>query len=201
MKKLLILVAALAAPLAASATFHIIHIEEVYSNADGTIQFVELQADSGGQTELSLAEVVVQNATGTTTTPIFDFTADFPALDNGETVLLATPAAQAALGFTADFTIPANSLPLGSGRVIFRQDNASSGFVDAVAYGSFTGSNTGYGTPAAALPSDGTNSLTHTAFTGNNSTTYSAAANTPRRNDGTTGSLSPTSDVENWAMY
>lgn len=200
MKKILLLAVALAAPIAAHATFHIIHIEEVYSSADGNVQFVELQADAGGQTELEFAELVVQNATGTTTTVLFDFTASFPALDGGETVLLATPAAQAALGFTADFTIPANSIPVGSGRVIFRQDNLGT-FVDAVAYGSFTGSNTGYGTPAAALPSNGTDSLTHQTATGNNSTTYSAVANTPRRNDGTTGSLTPTSDVENWKAY
>ncbi|MBI5154345.1 hypothetical protein HZA57_03825 [Candidatus Poribacteria bacterium] len=187
-------------PLSAAASFHLIHIEEVYTNSDGTIQFVELQCDAAGQTQLQNVEVVSQNADGTVTSPVFDFTSAFPALDlNLETVLLATSGAQTALGFSADFTIPDGSIPHPDGRVIFRSDGST--IWDAVAYGNFTGSNTGFGTPAAALPTDGDNSLQQVAATGNNSTSYAVGTNDPKRNDGTTGTLMGSSAVEDWMLY
>src|SRR4051812_12255156 len=42
-----ILFAALALP--AQATFHLWYINEIYSNADGTVQFIELKAAASGQ--------------------------------------------------------------------------------------------------------------------------------------------------------
>ncbi len=180
-------------------TFHIIQVSEVFSNADGTVQFIELKALSAFQTQLQFARVNARNADGTVLTLVKDFTATFPALDNNETILLATSGAATALGFAPDFIIPNGSVPLHNGRIEF--DDDINGVIDGVAYGNYTGNMTGYGSPAPPLPCDGFQSLTRLTFsllTKNNSTDFTVAANSPTRNDGATGLLgipNPTSPV------
>ncbi len=182
---------ALADPL----TFHIIDINEVYSNADGSKQFVELIAGSAGQTNLGPTWVIALNANGTDTNVVFDFTTTFPALGTGETLLLATQDLADDLGFQPDFVIPPNSLFLADGRVIFEDPPPTPTFVDAIAYGAYSGSNTNYGLPAAALPSDGCHSLQRTVQdflvpdSNNIHFALSSGGATPRKNDGTTATL------------
>lgn len=192
-------VVVLALPLDAPASFHLMHITEVYSNADGTKQFIEVEAESAGQTQLSATRFVVQNADGTITTVAFDITTNLPTIDADEHFLAATAAAQAELGFTADYTIPANSIILTNGRIRF-QDDSGSTIVDALAYGNFTGSNAGFGTPAPALPTTGGLSLTRTADTGGNSADFSAQPNSPTNNAGQTGTLGASSTTD-WFLY
>jgi len=185
----LALAAAAASADPARATFHLIHITEVFSNADGTVQYVELQALANGQTQLQEARIDAFNANGLILTLVFDFTTSFPQLNVGETVLIATPGFEAAVGFAPDFVMPANSLiSRPDGRVRFRAD---SGFiVDAVAYGNYTGSNAGFGSPAPALPTDGCHSLTRTSAGTNNAANFTnTLLGTPMRNDGTTVTL------------
>lgn len=169
----------------------LIMVNEFYSNGDGTKQFVELIALSEGQTNLSPTHIESMNADGSDTTMVYDFTTSFPQLGNNETILLATSAVVAELGFNADRVIPSNSLSLVDGKVVFDNDGVGAA-IDAVAYGAYTGSNTGFGTPAPALPSNGIQSLTRIRFsfvTPDNSTDFVYAVNSPKRNDGATGSL------------
>lgn len=173
----------------ARASFHLIDVNEVFTNADGTVQYVELIARANSQTNLAPTRLNGLNASGSTTTLLYDWTAAYPALGAGETVLIATPGFEAVVGFAPDFVMVANSLVSApDGRVTFAQDTGS--IVDAVAYGAFTGSNTGYGTPAAALPTDGCTSLTRTQAGVSNSADFGSALGTPTRNDGTTTTLS-----------
>jgi len=176
----------------ARADFHLIVVNEIYTNADGSIQYVELIARAALQTNLGPTHVEALNAEGTVTTVVFDFTASFPALGNGETVLIATPDFQTVAGFAPDFVMPAGSLiSFPSGRVIFDRDVGL--LVDAVAYGDYTGSNTGFGTPAAAMPCDGVLSLTRVA-TGplpDNAVDFAVRVNSPQGNNGTTTTLNP----------
>lgn len=172
------------------ATNHFIVVNEVYTNADGTKQFVELMARSIGQTNLGPTRVNALEGTGTTATLVFDFTAPFLILDNNETILLATQAVADDLGFSPDFPIPSNTISFADGRVTFAQDLGT--IVDAVAYGAYTGDNSGYGSPAAALPSDGSQSLNRIVYnlvTKNNATDFAVQVNSPTRNDGMTGTL------------
>lgn len=178
-------------------TFHIMDINEIYSSVDGTKQFVELIARSAGQTNLAPTWVIALSADGTDTNIVFDFTASFPALGNGETVLLATQPLADELGFQSDFVIPENSLFLSNGRVIFEDPPPTPTFVDAIAYGNYTGSNTNYGLPAPALPNDGCHSLQRIVpkagivpDSNNVNWAVSSGGATPRRNDGTTATLS-----------
>ncbi len=181
---------ALGIPRAAQAdpeTFHLIVINEVYSNTDGTLQYIELKAGSSFQTNLGATRITAFDSTGTTETLVFDFTASFPALDNNETILLATAGMSFFLSNPPDFTIPDGSIPRHSGRLIFKQDPLTINIVDAVAYGNYTGSNTGYGTPAPALPSNGCQSLQRTRIVfppsiRDNSTDFAMGTPSPQSN-------------------
>lgn len=167
----------------ASATFHVIDINEVFTNADGTIQYIELIADLGGQTDLSLAQLVAFGADGTPITVILDITTDFPALGSGETVLFATAGFEAVAGFAPDYIIPDRSIPFPSGRINFQGDSGSI-IVDIIAYGAYSGPMPTGTTPAVALPCDGRQSLTRTnAMSNNPSLAFTLRAATPRRND------------------
>jgi hypothetical protein len=140
--------------------------------------------------------VVAYNADSTVITLLFDFTTviNWNANDH---LLLATTTFQDTAGFAPDFVIP-NNVFFPSGRVGFNRDPGVAGavHVDAVAYGNYTGPNTGYGTPAAALPTNAFQSLTRVVFgitNRNNATDWTVAANSPTRLDGTTTVLhSPT---------
>ena len=79
-----------------------------------------------------------------------------------------------------DFTMAADVMA-PDGRVCFET-------IDCVAYGSFVGDNTGYGTPATALTITGVQSLIR-IFTGtpDNSTDYALGTPAPRNNAGQSG--------------
>lgn len=170
--------------------FHLIMINEIYTNSDGTRQFIELIALAEGQTNLPPTHVESHNADATDTTLVFDFTTTFPQLNNGETILLATQTVEDELGFNVDRIIAPNSITFVNGRVLFDRDVGMP--VDAVAYGSYTGDNSGFGTPAPSIPANGTQSLQRIRYsfvTPNNSTDFQYAVNSPKRNDGITGTL------------
>lgn len=174
--------------LAEPETFHLILVSEVFTNADGTLQFIELKAVASLQTQIQFSRVNARSADGTTVTLIRDFTASFPALGNNETILLATQGVATLLGFSPDFIIPDGSVPQHDGRIEFSDDTGP--VIDAVAYGNYTGAMTGYGTPAPPLPCDGFRSLTRLTFstlTKNNATDFTLAGNSPTRNDGASG--------------
>jgi hypothetical protein len=174
----------------ASATFHFIDINEVYTNADGTIQFIELIADFAGQTDLSLARLVARGPDGTPVTIILNVTTNFPALDNGETVLFATAGFQAVAGFPPDYIIPDGLIPFPSGQVTWEND-AGTSIVDRIAYGTYAGTLPVGTAPAQPLPCNGRQSLTRVDATSNNSAVaFALRAPSPTRNDTTTLQLS-----------
>ncbi|MCI0650420.1 MAG: hypothetical protein L0Z55_00905 [Planctomycetes bacterium] len=178
------------APAPAAADNHITHIEEVFSNADGTLQWVEIQADGPFQTNFSVTKVFSYNADGSVETEVFDFAVDFPGLGSGESILLATAGFEAEYGFAPDVVIDDNSLTLGSGRVAFKHDMPCGVIVDceidAVAYGDFTGDNGVYGDPAAELPSDGCSALVRTGSGASSALNFDVEIATPENLDGDT---------------
>lgn len=169
-----------------------VRIHEVFSNSDGTIQFVELLATAQNQGVLGPMHIEARNPDGTFRNMILDWTDSVNTWLVSRTMLLATQKAADTLGFAPDFIIADGSIPIRHGRVLFMTDIGN--VVDAVAYGNFTGSNTPFGTPAAMLPCDGFNSLTltHIAIGArNNSADYSVLPNSPMRIDSTTGQIGP----------
>lgn len=145
---------ALCAPLAL-ATFHTYRIEQLYTNADGTVQFVVLNESSGSDGEHLWGGKTLRT-TGPAGAQQIVFPANLPsAATAGSRVLVAT-AGFAALGIVApDYTIPANFLPIGGGTINFAG-------VDQFAF--------------AALPTDGVMALSRGGFPMQNLATNFAGA-------------------------
>jgi hypothetical protein len=177
---------ALCAP--ALASFHLVQINEVYSNADGTVQYVELIALANNQTNLSATRIVARDETNGNETILFDFVESY-AWSNGQTLLVATPGFEAVAGFAPDFVMPANSLIFSpDGRVLFRRNTAAA--VDSIAYGAYSAGNGNFGDPfPQPLPTDGVHSLTRVNTSMDNSVGWAIAVNSPTRTDGTTTTL------------
>ena len=133
---------------AAAAEFHTFQIDELYSNADGTIQFIVLHESAGmnGENMLAGQRLVSNSPAGPKT---FVFPANLPGGSCGSysctpsptanrRVLIATPGF-AALGIIArDYTIPSGFLSVDGGSVNYA-------FVDQLSY--------------ATLPTDGVSAL------------------------------------------
>ena len=131
------IILSLAAPLA-GASFHTFEIDRLYSNADGTIQYIVLRETAGmsGQQFLRGHELTSTHAGRTKT---MAFPNNLPSSSTGgRQVLIATPGF-AALGLvTPDYTIPAGFLPTDGGTVDYA-------FVSTMTY--------------TSLPTDGVSAL------------------------------------------
>jgi len=137
---------ALAAPLAI-ASFHTFQIDQIYSNADGTVQFVVLHEAFGSPSEQFLQghQLTVTKA-GITKSITFDHNLAMVSTA-GRYVLFATPGF-AALGIVpVDYTIPNGFLPTDGATLNYAS-------VDQVTYPS--------------LPTDGINAVGHNAGTVHN---------------------------------
>src|SRR5512141_2429586 len=101
-----VLAAALAFASGAGASFHLFRIEQIFSNADGTVQFVVLHESSGANGEQFLGGRQLK-ATQAGVTNTFTFPRDLPSSATaGRSVLIATHGF-AALGIvTPDYEIP-----------------------------------------------------------------------------------------------
>jgi len=144
-------------------------VNELYSNADGSVQFIELRAEAGFQHELSGVVLRVRDTNGNS--HLFTFTNDLPSSSTFQrTMLLATPAfASQPGGITPDFIIPANFLFIARGSVEYPDGEA----YDLVTY--------------TNLPTDGVSSLVRLA----NGQLALSATNSPRNFAGQTGSIRP----------
>jgi len=130
---------------AASATFHLWQVREIYSNADGTVQFVELATSASGQE--FLADHTVTSSQGATTHS-FTFPTNLPGDSAGRTFLIGT-VGFAARGLVApDYVVPNGFLFTTNGNVNFAG-------VDSVSW--------------TVLPVDGVTSINHSGATAINS--------------------------------
>ena len=132
----------------ADASFHTYQIDQIYSNADGTIQFVVLRETLGYPAEFYLSGHTFTR-TQASTTQTYTFMKDLPGASMGgyggmmnstafTNVLIAT-AGFAALGLvTPDYVIPNGFLPLANGTINYAG-------VDQVSY--------------ASLPTDGASAV------------------------------------------
>jgi hypothetical protein len=108
--------AAILASPAALAFFHTYEVEQVYSNFDGTIQFVTLITTFNGE-NFSMGEPFTStDLAGSTKTYTFDKNLPSSATA-GKHVLIATQSFAAMGVVTPDFTIPDHFIPTGGGTV------------------------------------------------------------------------------------
>lgn len=125
---------ALSAP-AASATFHLMSIREVYPGtaAEPGSEYVELQMYASGQTLVAGHVVRIYGASGAVTGEDA-FGADVASGANQSTVLMATPEAEAQFGMVADGSLsPPGQLDPAGGAVCWES-------LDCVSWGDFSGS-------------------------------------------------------------
>ena len=106
--------AALLAP-SAQAAFHIFDIQEIFSNADGSVQFIELFSTSGGQNVVSGQTIRLEVASPVSTLGTFTFPTNGPSNTANKTYLIGTSNLTALYGVTPDFILPANFLTVGTG--------------------------------------------------------------------------------------
>ena len=153
----------------ASAEFHLFQIEQLFSNADGSVQFVVLHEFTGSNGENFWAghSLTSMSAGGNKN---FTFPANLP---NGSTankrVLVATQGF-AALGIvTPDFTVPNGFLPTGGGSLNYAG-------VDSVNF--------------ASLPTDGV-----TAITRNGTMVHNLATNFAGQTGSVTAAAPPAANI------
>jgi hypothetical protein len=144
------------------ANFHAWQVAEIYSNADGTVQFVELFCDDSGETELSGQRLYCSKGSQTNS-----FT--FPGNLSGETLnkrLLLATAGFGSLpgGVPPNYILPANFVFLGSGKINYAN-------IDALNYSN--------------LPTNGVRSLVRSGAS------FVTATNSPRNFAGQSGSIVP----------
>ena len=133
------------AVLPASATFHLWTINEIYSNADGTVQFIELTALAGGQ-EFTSGHPLIASSGGVRHT--YNVTSDLPGDSAGRRFLFGTVGFAALNIVQPDYIIPNNFIFPGGGSINWAD-------ADIWNYG--------------ALPTDGELSLNRSGVTGANS--------------------------------
>ena len=125
-----------------AASFHEWTINEIYSNADGSVQFIELACAESGETFLRGERIYCSQNNRTN---IFTFPDDLIGDSADKRLILATPGfGMLPGGVTPDYTIPANFLFAGSARLNYAN-------VDILTY--------------TNLPSNGTNSLVRSTGT------------------------------------
>lgn len=101
----------LLAAFPAQAAFHLWDIVEVFSNEDGSVQFVEFATTAS--TEIFLTGHVLR--TRAAGDPLAEFTipSDLAGSTANRRLLFATPGFEAVAGIPADFTIPAGFIEVG----------------------------------------------------------------------------------------
>ena len=162
----------------ADASFHLMRINEVYSNADGTVQFIEITAYSGGQQFIGGQTITTMQGTQTKS---FTFPSNLPgdtAMSTNDpydpynpyggsmgmieyrSFLIGTQGFKARSPVAPDFTVPNGFVPLTNGTINYAG-------VDVMRY--------------AALPTDGSKSMEPNGAT---------PANSPKNFAGQIGTLS-----------
>jgi hypothetical protein len=105
-----------AAPV--QAAFHLWTITEVYSDASGSLQFIELVDNFGGQNFVGGQNFQLSNS-GNTITHSYSFPSSLAGDPPGTHLLLGTAGIQAAGGPAPDFIIPNNFVFTAGGSINF----------------------------------------------------------------------------------
>jgi len=129
------------AVLPAHAAFHLMKVVEIFPGtaAAPSAQYVVIQMYSGGQQFVADHNLTVFNAAGSAIAT-FTFPGNVANGNNQAKILIATPQAEAFFGLNADLAMSPAILAAG-GKVCFAET------VDCVAWGAYSGSATGVGTP------------------------------------------------------
>lgn len=172
----------------ARAVFHLMVIQEVYAGHPGRpgAHYVVLRMTFSGQNLVQGQRITTFFADGTPGPDFGVFTSNVSIGAAGSRILMATQEAVETFGIAAD-RVTTGRLPAPSGKVCF------AGTIDCVAYGSFTGNNFGFGTPAVALEAG--KALKRTQDSNNNAADFTLGAPSPTNNAGAFGGADRDADL------
>src|SRR6188472_3951166 len=156
MKRLLFIALALALGMltaSARADFHLFKIDQVFSNADGTIQYVVMRESSGSNGEGFWRNKKLETTSLTGAKQEISFPSDLPSqVTASRKVLIATSGFAALNLVTPDFTIPSGFIPVGGGKLDYANGT------DEITFGALPTDGataiTRNGTPVAATPTN-----------------------------------------------
>jgi hypothetical protein len=144
----------------AHATYHLMMIREVFagSAAHPNAHFVELQMYASGQNFVAGKQIKIFDTAGNQIGQPFTFSSSVPNGASQATILAGTTDVQAAFNLTPDLTMTPVIAAAGGKACFFDPgDPYDPGFpprdIDCVAWGSYSGPNTGTGTPTTVIPS------------------------------------------------
>jgi hypothetical protein len=145
----------------AQAAFHLFRIDQVFSNADGTIQYIELRESTGTNNESFWQGNPLTTTGGPGGMQQIVFPSNLPSSNTASKSVLVATSGFAALNLvTPDYTIPANFVPVSGGTLNYAN-------VDQIAL--------------PALPTDGATAIdrngAHVAAMATNFAGVSAAVN------------------------
>jgi serralysin len=152
----------------AQAAFHLFQISEVYSNASGSVQFIELFTDQSSQEFVNFTSI-------SSSTNTYNFPTQLPADSANHHFLIATPGYAALSGVPApDYVLPTNN---------FFSTSADTISFNGATFPTFSFS-------SGQLPTDGVNALAR-AYLGAFTTppAPSSAVNSPTNFAGQTGTV------------
>ena len=104
----------------AQASFHLFRIDQVFSNADGSVQYVALRESGNANGEHFWAGQTLRATNSAGTVKTFTFPTNLSSSSTaGRSVLVATQGFAAAAAVTPDFTIPDRFIPTDGGTLDF----------------------------------------------------------------------------------
>ncbi len=169
--RLAVVAAAVLTASPALADFHLWQLKEVFSNQDGTAQFIELFTTFSGQNNLSPGHALTATSDGVP--QVFSIPTDLGNSTANRHMILATAGFGSLIGgITPDYSLPEH----------FFNPNATNLSFNFAGVDSFTFT-------GATLPKDGINSLTDQLLIGS-STNLVAGVNSPNNSSQQSGSVS-----------
>jgi len=189
----------LALSLPAMATFHLMKVVEIFPGtaASPSAQYVVIQMYASGQNLVGGHALTVYNAAGSVV-GTFTFAGSVPNGANQAKILIATSQAESFFGLSADMVMSASVMSAG-GKLCW------AGTIDCVAWGAYTGSSAGVGTPFNASGgltpgraatrrlniSGSATVLDGTDDSDNSASDFAFATPAPRNNAGVPGTIPP----------
>src|SRR5262245_6748189 len=164
--------------LPSCGAFHLWQVREAFTNADGSVQFIEMFDSFAGET-LMAGKTLTANSDGTIKT--FTFPSDLTLPTDNHALLIATTGFGSLTGgVTPDFTFSQSTTPISGS---FFDPNATNITI------TYNGSGDSMAVTGASLPKDGIKSLTDAGAFGlpPGTPNISAGVNSPTNLPGTTG--------------
>lgn len=156
-------------------SFHLWEIREIYSSADGSVQFIELHTEAEGQTQLSSQTLLRFTEAGTGNVLEFFFPFDLSGSTAGRSLLIGSVSYALLSGVPEpDYVLPDNFLSFAGGTLEIVGG-------DVLAYG------------AGQLPGDGTHSLVDLNAGGD--PLLGVEVNSPTNFSGESGSIEAGSEI------